>query len=883
MKNLSKFLILLIVFFSFSTWHLAFSIRASDDSPIPPPRVPCYDEGKDPEFESLRPYQASPCGDPPKAEFCGNILTIKETKDVNKTFPADQYNYCPPSIQVNWENGSKSDPKDYWIDLSETEFPIAGNTEEVFNSQDSTETFDDATKVNEYASWYLSGVNNRAEYGENTDDRVVNYSGPVQKLLPSIIQEAQRITSIENASLQITYTDEGGENVEDSLNHNQIVVCSDSNIPIIGNLLNLGKFKVVPCYKGDGSSAKGFLGLDKEIGRLKDWNEDLSFWNSVENTIIDLIAGLLPNVARNVIEDSIGNHWNKRIPPLPWDDGTAQAGEDPVPFASDVLYRKAYNEWKGKTCVLIPVVNFLICFENIFVPNRWADLYQYIPLSNTADKNAKMPIYTITSQPSAGTIMVDKDPRNVLDDGEPVLYYPHTYETKELSELLNKTYIPNICDPESGECEPLKGEVDLKTTEVNMAPECRTIEVRSNEGDNLFPIHEPGDIGVEVYFKVTEIPLSSCQLKTDPVTGEEEWQGHYSGLVTIEVHTDPVKVPWATETWRSTFADSTSTVRRLFPKVEKGAPIECFADIPSETKAVYTPVIGTDQVGVRNTNDTKFDSNDARIYFPHWGSIYDYFLKGIQTALRPKGYGEPIYSGKLCSNIECGELPDLPKASGSCILGGISPKVGDIPQSLKDIIEAASQTYNTPPNLILGIMYGEGLFNPGRFDWTDENVKNWATCEPIPGCSTSGDDNFMGFNGNDWENIIPNIEDDIKKLDPNRETPSQCNLLDAIYGMAWNLHDSADGGGGLPPTCFGIGLSATVPGSCSWSNEQYESAIKVAESGYTDMCFTKEGSCATGGGTDAACPTGGDTCETINNRYLNTSHNGCVWDVAHGN
>ena len=62
-------------------------------------------------------------------------------------------------------------------------------------------------------------------------------------------------------------------------------------------------------------------------------------------------------------------------------------------------------------------------------------------------------------------------------------------------------------------------------------------------------------------------------------------------------------------------------------------------------------------------------------------------------------------------------------------------------------------------------MYGEGLFNPGRLDWTDENVKNWATCTPVPGCSTSGDDNFMGFNGDDWANIVSMspIEDDLKK------------------------------------------------------------------------------------------------------------------------
>jgi hypothetical protein len=140
----------------------------------------------------------------------------------------------------------------------------------------------------------------------------------------------------------------------------------------------------------------------------------------------------------------------------------------------------------------------------------------------------------------------------------------------------------------------------------------------------------------------------------------------------------------------------------------------------------------------------------------------------------------------------------------------------------------------------------------------------------------------MGFNGNDFPSIVPHIKADILKLDPTRKKLSQCNLLDAIYAEAWNLHDSADGG--MNFTCFGINLKAPVPNSCSWSNEQYESAIKVAESGYTNMCLTKVGGCYTGGGAGANCP-GGDTCETINDYSTDEykiSHNACIWEVSHG-
>jgi hypothetical protein len=98
--------------------------------------------------------------------------------------------------------------------------------------------------------------------------------------------------------------------------------------------------------------------------------------------------------------------------------------------------------------------------------------------------------------------------------------------------------------------------------------------------------------------------------------------------------------------------------------------------------------------------------------------------------------------------------------------------------------------------------------------------------------------------------------------------------------MAWNLHDSADGG--MDFQCFGLDLNAPVPTSCTWNASQYESAIKIAENGYDRGCFTLKGSCATGGGNAALCNNGVDGCEKYFNAG-NTSHNACVWDVAHGN
>lgn len=795
-------------------------IYAADGNPVPQARLPC-DVQLDPEFQSLRPYQAAPCEEADFTLFCGNKINIIETKTASR--PGCGYD----SIPVNW-----TVDKDYYVDLSETDFPILGNTELVQNSQSSQETLDDATKMNEYVSWYLNGVNARAEYGDtkSTDYETVNLSGPLQKLLPQAIAEAQRIASIASASASVkTPTDEDEPAQGTSTGpatHNQIVVCTQGGKP-------------APCYKGDGSQAKG------KVYRLKDWSSGslsplTTFFNWLGTDV-----------------------WNNRYPPLPWQ------------FKDPILYQKAYNEWRGQTCAIVPIINKLLCSDLPLISNRndFADLFTYVPLANTSDFLGKMPIFTTTIQPSSGTVI---DSSWWAKLAAPTLFYSHTKESLGLVDTLNKTFIPSGVET---------GSIPADSTENNN--KCRILETRSNPGDDLFPIRKPGDIGVHVFFHVSEIDNCECVETTRGPNDIPVQKTVCHGQVTIGVHTDPNKVPFANEVWKSTVAGNASTFRRIYPKVENNAPVSCIADIPSVTKAVYTPVIGTDKITVEgplgSPDKEVMDPENAKIYFPHFGSVYDYFLKGIQTALRPKGFADPTpLSGQNCTNVNCGELPKLPAASGSCNLGGTSSRVGNIPNALKQIISAASQTYKVPPNLILGIMYGEGLFNPGRFNWTDENVKNWATCQKVPGCNESGDDNFLGFAGGDWENIAPHVKDDLLKLDPTRQTLSQCNLLDAIYGLAWNLHDSADGGGGLPPACFGISLNSSVPGSCSWNDNQYESAIKIHESGYTDACLTKENSCATGGGLDAACPSG-DSCETINNRYANPSHNACVWDVAHGN
>jgi hypothetical protein len=236
-----------------------------------------------------------------------------------------------------------------------------------------------------------------------------------------------------------------------------------------------------------------------------------------------------------------------------------------------------------------------------------------------------------------------------------------------------------------------------------------------------------------------------------------------------------------------------------------------------------------------------------------------------------------------CTNISCGSetLPSLDVSGSVCKVKGNSLKLPDI---LIKGIEKAAEAFKVPPSLLIGVMYGEGAFNPGSkyFDgaFVEENFK---ACAKLPDCSENGPviKNIVPFFPQYWEDI----KDAITVLDPKRK-PNACNLLDGIFALAKDLSQSQYGSAAFAgKTCFGIPLNSGSGGSasCSWNESSVETAIRVWEFGTaynsTYSCATKTNSCLLGGGEAANCENGTDTCETKDNRYPEVSHNGCVWDV----
>ncbi len=803
-----------------------------------------------PEFNSLRPYQTSGCGDSKKAYYCNNDYIIEE--GVSTSFNEKKCSggggawVCPTNGLVI--------KREYVIDGEGAELPIFGNTEEVVNSTNPTETIDDATKVNEYLSWYLEGTTDKAEYeGVNTKtlegkNEIINYSGPLRKLLPGVIQDAARIKSIKNANETVKYLDENsvGTAVEEKvgpLNHNQIVVCADKQVFGINNPF-VGTSAPYPCYENGSFATNEY--------RLKDWEEDLSIARGFSNTMVELLTKI-PSVTDSLLDSVVSEAWNNRKPPLPWDEE----------FGGDYkLYLKAYQEWKGKSCIILPFLSVPLCVDNPLVSNEYADLFRYIPLGNTTDKGAKHIVTGMGTQTAGQTIAELEYGWSIERD--PVLFYAHAEEVLDLTNLLNKIHIPSK-----------SGQDGEKQTEASLPPDvevdkCEVIDVRSNPGDNLFPSSKDGrdndlhmgNVGINVQQieclnsgdidKYLAKRDTDCKNPNIPAKEKEDCDPPAcKGVVYVEIRTAP-KIPNIDQITDNTVTGPESTFRRIFPKTGEDAPVSCIADIEGKSKIKYEPKSP-------NTNLIRVDGpgggskpDNASIYFPKLGTIYEYFLKGIQTALRPKGYGEPIVNGTACDTATCGEWESKLKGSGgSCGICNASTNSGDEVGNLaKKILTAAGAAYNVPAANIWAAMKHEGAdgYQGTTYDFSDENVRKWSNSEscggePMPGCDNNADSTQppFGFIKSRFYTDTGNADDiwsSVQKIDPSRnskEKVSRCNFLDAAFAAA-NLLAQASANTKAGTSCGSYsGFTSVRPGTCStsfWKDE------KVAQShnGYAGYC-----------------------------------------------
>lgn len=751
------------------------------------------------DYHSLRPFPFSPYDQEVSGAIqCGNTVYIADT--ITKQVCSKCRTVSGPCVCTYNENRSGN----VTIDFTNSELPIVGNTEDVTNWDDSKDTLTDAEKMTRYVSWYLNGVINRAEYPflsrkkKEDIDKIINFSGPIRKLLPQRVQDDAREKQVDEASKS---------------RHDQIVACVyelNINIPFMRSKIMIPG----PCAS-------------------------VGFWK--------LLKGFKEAKKVSV-----------------WDGKTPPKRED---FKDFNEYYEKYREWRGDICLsfTIPLsggIELMLCFDSSSKPNFYGDLYSYIPFTSTEDRagEAKKEVPAEINIGGANNLKLSDVSYNAADLE---LYYAHMQETVELSDLLKKTFVPKEGTGGEGETAP-----------VEVKEGCQILNIRTNDGDHLV---DPGwndkkktitgDLKYTADFDCTfQAPATSGTCTVNPA-------------IPISLNTQN---PLHNELWNNLVAGVDSIFRRIFPKTDNEAPVAAPRDIPGMTKF---------EASSKGLIKRYSVSTGGEIYFPHLGGISEYFLKAIQTALRPKGYGETFdRGGNIAEGCltpgHSGKTPPLSGGLGSC---AIKNNTLNLPGNLIKTIETAATSYGVPPSLLVGVMYGEGAFNPGSqfFDagFVDNQLKE---CVKLPGCDPNADviDNIVPFFSQYWENI----KDAVKKVDPER-VPNACNLSDGIFALAKDLSQNQNGAGTFAgKTCFGIPLNSGSGGSssCSWDESDAETAIRVWEfgTGYdstTLSCATKENSCLLGGGTTSQCPAGSDTCETKSSRYAKPSHNGCIWDVYKNN
>lgn len=605
-------------------WTLFFTlcvkINAQED-PIPDPPVPCdefspnyplmpgggYDITKpirlQDEFHSLRPYQAS--------ATCQTKLAPLAKFCGNQLTFHDTIEVRYPGKGSCVENSDRvvctyneTVNKSLAINLSDANLPFMGNTEEVFNSQNPiTYDKDENSKRNISPE---ERVNNYVSWYLNGIFGRAEYSFPPVKSgddIPSIPDFSGPINKLLPQEVQQQKRAQAVANAKDT-RHDQIVGCT-FGFNILG-ITELGGVPI-PCYV-DNSLLKPFINPK----RLSDWK----------------------------------NH----LPPV---------RSDPR-FHNYTEYYIAYQEWRGKMCfekripnsifgIPVPIIGgktILLCGENPFSPNYYSNLYPYIPLSSTEDLKGSIKVDEVSSATNPATTGVNVSGVEFNNQTPSTLFFPHMKEANELTGILQDTYISKS----------EQGNKAAEPTNVSTSAVCNSVEVRSNKGDSLFATQLSGTLHYHAAF--------SCNFKTRtqqirdgdcvviPPNLLAICPPQYCTKDTYISLSTSGSIPMADKVWNQTVAGPQSIFKRIFPKTNIPGGIGQIIDIPGSTNITYA-LEGLDQ-------------QNADLKFPHIGGISEYFLKGIQTLLRPKGYGEPISFGSSPESTSSPNPISSDICSGDC-------------------------------------------------------------------------------------------------------------------------------------------------------------------------------------------------------------------------
>jgi len=375
---------------------------------------------------------------------------------------------------------------------------------------------------------------------------------------------------------------------------------------------------------------------------------------------------------------------NDKLPPDPSTEANSSFQE----------YFKAYQDWRGKSClespVDIPIINksIMFCFDNPLKNNFWANLFPSIPYSSTEDRIGKVAssdMFLIRKDfptivgPFTNWRPKPRDDRNKnTKNSEAVLYFPHMEENTELTSALQSTYLSQDLMKQD---QPIK---DNEIIKEDPGKKCKYVDIRSNPGDQLFGENMANGEGVpnaEVAYTAIFTctfavidpcgPPYCCPIVLDPCT-KNAWFG--ADITTF--------MPMIDELWSKTVTGTASIFRKFFSQVGSSGTLEKFKDTPTLTQVThFTKNLDDDPPAV-----TTLLSTDAKLYFPHLGGIYNYFLKDLQTLIRPQGFAAQF--ANLANDATIEELESANEYVSWYLNGTLNRAEGD-PLSIEESTSAA--------------------------------------------------------------------------------------------------------------------------------------------------------------------------------------------------
>ena len=418
--------------------------------PAPRPSLrPCTTEDNS-EFHPLRPYPGEPCdpliprskpaanypvdshsGLPPniplsKDDFttqlskdyqlrnsvafsCGNSLTPNTPERFDVALGEPRPDGASQNKQICRRNGNHVTCEvvenfDLTLDLRDANIPILGNTQ--------TQGLTDAQKMTEYLSWYLNGTVQSVEQKPNPSTyRLINFSGPLQKLLPFDLKNLLRNTLVDSPVLGQPRTgpSSGGEY------HNYIVGCKknldfDYAVSLVTQALPATLEGIVDTFKFIVALVQIIIDKPAAIANILSGNftdpalvpilTDLTnlqsgpqAWEKFKtalNTIsLDAAEACSTSTDFRRLADFIG-----KLPP------------DPTKYDDFAAYWRDFMNWRGKYNVPLlgpqNIPNFFgsiigLEFDPFNAFNRveqdvWAQLFQNIPFSSLEDTTGEVVI-----------------------------------------------------------------------------------------------------------------------------------------------------------------------------------------------------------------------------------------------------------------------------------------------------------------------------------------------------------------------------------------------------------------------------------------------------------------------------------------------------------